>query len=74
MFEFLLGILAGLLVPSVSKWCCGCLVALLGGFALLAIVFALAAEGELATTRLFVGIMGLAIGLLALKLIKKLTQ
>lgn len=74
MIEFLLGLIAGLLLPKwMGKWCCGCFVLLFGGvFALLAIIFALAAGDQHAVTRLIVGIAGVAVGWFTFFILKKL--
>lgn len=74
MIEFLLGFLMGLFAPeSVGKFCCGCLILLFGGgFALMSIIFALAAEDQEAGTRFIAGLVGAGLGWLTYYLIKKI--
>mgnify|MGYP001566094072 FL=1 len=76
MIEFLLGFIIGLLFPKgAGKWFCGCLVVIFGGgFALVALIFALAAEDQAAIYRLIVGVAGIALGLISIAIIRGIVR
>lgn len=76
MIEFLLGLVIGTLLPKeAGKFCCGCLVVIFGGgFGLMALIFALAADDQSAMNRVLAGIFGLGIGWLAIAIIRRIAK
>lgn len=76
MIEFLLGLVIGTLLPEeAGKFCCGCLVVIFGGgFALMALIFALAANDQPAMSRVFAGFFGLGIGWFVIAIIRRIAR
>jgi len=76
VIEFLVGFLLGWFLPKgAGKFCCGCLVAILGGgFALIALIFALAAGDQPAINRLIVGVAGIAAGWISIIVIRGIAR
>ena len=76
MIEFLVGFLLGWFLPKgAGKFCCGCLVVIFGGgFALMAVIFALAAGDQAAIYRLAAGVAGIAVGWISIIVIRRIAR